>query len=65
MSFVIAEPQLLAAATFAEQKSLGGLHMWSANREFLGPLRVLSNTSSGVNQTSWEFSQTFEEFDDN
>lgn len=50
---------------FAEQNGLGGLHMWSANRDFPGPLGVLSNTSSGVAQNPWEFSQTFEEFDDN
>jgi len=60
--FTLANAQQLT--TFAEQKGLGGLHMWSANRDFPGPLGVLSNTSSGVAQNPWEFSHTFEEFDD-
>jgi hypothetical protein len=60
--FSLADAQKLT--TFAEQKGLGGLHMWSANRDFPGPLGVLSNTSSGVAQNPWEFSHTFEEFDD-
>lgn len=61
--FGLADAQKLTS--FAEQNGLGGLHMWSANRDFPGPLGVLSNTSSGVQQTAWQFSQTFEEFDDN
>lgn len=59
--FTLADAQKLT--TFAEQNNLGGLHMWSANRDFPGTLGVLSNTSSGVAQNPWEFSQTFEEFD--
>lgn len=61
--FSLADAQKLT--NFAEQNGLGGLHMWSANRDFPGPLGVLSNTSSGVAQNPWEFSHTFEEFDDN
>ncbi|WP_415623970.1 cellulose binding domain-containing protein [Mycobacterium intermedium] len=49
---------------FAEAKGLGGLHMWSINRDYPGPLGTLSNTSSGVDQTPWAFSQIFEKFDD-
>lgn len=60
--FSLADAQKLT--DFAEQNGLGGLHMWSANRDFPGPLGVLSNTSSGVTQNPWEFSHTFEEFDD-
>lgn len=59
--FSLADAQKLT--TFAEQNNLGGLHMWSANRDFPGPLGMLSNTSSGVAQNPWEFSQTFEQFD--
>lgn len=60
--FSLVDAQKLTA--FADQNNLGGLHMWSANRDFPGPLGVLSNTSSGVAQNAWEFSQTFEKFED-
>ena len=59
--FTLTDAQKLT--TFAEQNNLGGLHMWSANRDFPGTAGVLTNTSSGVAQNPWEFSQTFEQFD--
>jgi hypothetical protein len=59
--FTLADAQKLT--TFAEQNNLGGLHMWSANRDFPGAPGVLTNVSSGVAQNPWEFSQTFEQFD--
>ncbi|MDP7720699.1 PE domain-containing protein [Mycobacterium sp. TY814] len=59
--FTLADAQKLT--TFAEQNNIGGLHIWSANRDFPGPLGVLTNVSSGVAQNPWEFSQTFEQFD--
>lgn len=60
--FTLLDAQKLT--TFAQQNQLGGLHMWSGNRDFPGPLGVLSNTGSGVAQDPWQFSQTFEQFDD-
>lgn len=59
--FSLADAQKLT--TFAEQNNLGGLHMWSANRDFPGAPGVLTNVSSGVAQNPWQFSQTFEQFD--
>jgi len=50
--------------TFAEQKGLGGLHMWSINRDYSGPVGTLSNTSSGVSQNTWDYSHAFGVFDD-
>lgn len=58
--FSLADAQKLT--TFAEQNNLGGLHMWSANRDFPGTPGVLTNVSSGVAQNPWQFSQTFEQF---
>jgi hypothetical protein len=50
--------------TFAQQKGLGGLHMWSINRDYSGPVGTISNTSSGVSQNTWDFSHIFGTFDD-
>jgi hypothetical protein len=60
--FTLADAQKLT--TFAEQKGLGGLHMWSINRDYPGPVGTLSNTSSGVSQSTWDYSHIFGEFDD-
>ncbi|SOJ53936.1 putative bifunctional chitinase/lysozyme [Mycobacterium simulans] len=60
--FTLADAQKLT--TFAEEKGLGGLHMWSINRDYSGPVGVLSNTSSGVSQSTFAYSQIFGEFDD-
>ncbi|WP_205876006.1 cellulose binding domain-containing protein [Mycobacterium camsae] len=60
--FTLADAQKLT--DFAETKGLGGVHMWSANRDYPGPVGTLTNTSSGVQQEAWAFSRTFSEFDD-
>lgn len=49
---------------FAQEKGLGGLHMWSGNRDNAGPLGVLSPVSSGVAQDPWDFSHIFGKLDD-
>ncbi|WP_211278729.1 chitinase, partial [Mycobacterium lacus] len=60
--FTLADAQKLT--TFAEQKGMGGLHMWSINRDYPGPVGTLSNTSSGVAQDTWDYSHIFGQFDD-
>jgi hypothetical protein len=59
--FTLADAHQLT--TFAQQNGLGGVSMWSANRDYLGPVGVNSNTSSGVTQTTFEYSQIFEQVD--
>ncbi len=58
--FTLADAEKLAA--FADENNLGGLSMWSANRDFPGAVGQLSNTSSGVSQQAWDFSEIFDEF---
>jgi hypothetical protein len=54
-------PDANTLTNFAQQNDLGGLSMWSANRDLPGPLGPpVSNTSSGVSQSPWEFSEIFE-----
>ena len=50
--------------TFAEQQNLRMLSMWSIQRDNQGVLDRLSNSSSGVPQSPYEFSQIFNGFTD-
>jgi hypothetical protein len=50
---------------FAQQKGLGRLAMWSANRDYQcppGTSKQPSNTCSGVTQSTWQFSKSFGRF---
>ncbi|MGD9645673.1 MAG: cellulose binding domain-containing protein [Pirellulales bacterium] len=46
--------------TFAQQKGIGRISMWSLNRDTQGtPKSYVDNTSSSIAQTAYEFSQIF------
>jgi hypothetical protein len=50
--------------SFAVQKGLGRLAMWSLNRDgpCPAPTQWTSNTCGGVSDSQWAFSSTFEKF---
>jgi hypothetical protein len=56
--FTVADAAKLVA--FANQKHLGRLAIWSANRDVAcpGPRTYTENTCSGTAQTPWQFSTT-------